>query len=162
MSLLSLSEAAMASSSSLGSTLIGNSALTLFSGSLMAVVWRSRGQGFQLEDIFHPVCAGVSKAHSSSSAVQSLATLDIEHMRSTRAAGPLVVLLVVFNGLRSACWPVRRWRRVRPVRIARSAAILLDSAGAGRLRAPPPQKRSTSSGETLSGPHIGPSSQRGG
>ena len=143
----------MAISSSLGSTLIGNSGLTLFSGSLTAVVWRSRGHGFQLEDIFHPVCAGVSNAHSESSAVQSLATLDMEHIRSTRVGGSLLA----FENLRSACWPVRKCRRVRPVRIARSAAVVLDSAGVGRL--PPPQKMSTSSGETLSGPQIGPSSQ---
>ena len=143
----------MAISSSLGSTLIGNSGFTLFSGSLTAVVWRSRGHDFQLEDIFHPVCAGVSNAHSESSAVQSLATLDMEHIRSTRAGGSLLA----FENLRSACWPVRKCRRVRPVRIARSAAIWLDSAGVRRL--PPPQKISTSSGETLSGPQIGPSSQ---
>ena len=147
----------MASSSSLGSTLIGNSDFTLFSGSLTAVVWRSRGHRFQLEDIFHPVCAGVSNAHSESSAVQSLATLDMEHIRSTRAGGSLLA----FENLRSAsaCWLVCKCRRVRPARIARSVAILLDSAGVGRF--PAPQKMSTSSGETLSGPQIGPSSQCG-
>ena len=147
----------MASSSSLGSTLIGNSGLTLFSGSLTGVVWCSRGHSFQLEDIFQPVCAGVSNAHSESSAVQSLATLDMEHIRSTRARGSLLA----FENLRSAsaCWLVCKCRRVRPARMARSVAILLDSGGVGRF--PAPQKMSTSSGETLSGPQIGPSSQCG-